>query len=178
MAREEPEEVELLRRQSDLDAVLAYLARLGVEHDVTEAELLRRDDTCLCPAEHASHTRCELARRERLRDVIVGTELEADDAICFLAAGGEHDHRQLRARSDPAAQVEAVRPGKHHVEDDEIEPLSLDEPTCIVTVARLECRVPLALEVANDDVTHDRLVVNDENGGHALDGAFRLLTHG
>ena len=36
----------------------------------------------------------------------------------------------------------------------------------VVAVAGLERREPVALQVAHDHVTHDRLVVDDENGCH------------
>ena len=39
-------------------------------------------------------TRQQLARQRRLGEVVVGTELEADDAVERLAAGREHQHRQ------------------------------------------------------------------------------------
>ena len=35
-----------------------------------------------------------------------------------------------------------------------------------LAVGRLDRRVPLAFEVADDHFAHDRLVVDDENGGH------------
>jgi len=37
--------------------------------------------------------------------------------------------------------------------------------------------VPLALEVTHDDLADDRLVVDDQHGGHGLDGAVPVLTH-
>ena len=42
------------------------------------------------------HARDELARRERLRQVVVCADLEADDAIRLLVASGEHQDRHLR----------------------------------------------------------------------------------
>ena len=45
-----------------------------------------------------------------------------------------------------------------------------------VAVAGLERRVALALEVADDDLAHDRLVVDDEDGGHAAHCGGRCLT--
>src|SRR6185295_5610940 len=49
------------------------------------------------PPEHRANPRSHLARRERLDDVVVGAELEADDAVGLFAAGGEHDDRDLGA---------------------------------------------------------------------------------
>jgi hypothetical protein len=42
----------------------------------------------------------------------------------------------------------------------------LDEFARSVTVPRFQRRVALALQVAHDDLAHDRLVVDDENGCH------------
>ncbi len=69
--------------------------------------------------EHGLHTCGQLAGRERLRDVVVGADLEAGDAVDLLVACGQHQHRHVRARADAAADVEAVRSRKADVEDDE-----------------------------------------------------------
>jgi hypothetical protein len=45
-----------------------------------------------------------------------------------------------------------------------------------VSVVGFECRVALAFEVADDDVTHDRLVVDDEDGCHVLDSRRSEVT--
>ena len=68
-----------------------------------------------------SYASGELARGERLRHVVVRPELEPDDPVGLLATCRQHDHRQLGARADPAAELEPVGPGQHHVEDDEVE---------------------------------------------------------
>ena len=72
------------------------VVRLAVEHDVAERErvaaLLR-----LRAAEDRLHARDELAGRERLRQIVVGADLEADDAVGLLVAGGQHQDRHLRA---------------------------------------------------------------------------------
>ena len=47
----------------------------------------------------AWHPRDDLARRERLRDVVVGTGVEPDDAVGLVAARGQHDHRLERSRA-------------------------------------------------------------------------------
>ena len=67
---------------------------------------------------------------------------------------------------DPAAQLEAVRSGEHHVEHDEVGRASSERVACGVAVAGLERAVPLALEIADDDLAHDRLIVDDEHGLH------------
>ena len=63
----------------------------------------------------------ELAQRERLGDVVVGAELEAEDLVDLLGLGGEHDDRDGVAGADPPADLQPVHPGHHHVEHDEVE---------------------------------------------------------
>ena len=61
------------------------------------------------PAQHRLDPQHQLARRERLGDVVVGADLEAGDAVLVLAERGQHDHRQIRvARRGPAADLQAV----------------------------------------------------------------------
>ena len=62
----------------------------------------------------------QLAQPERLDDVVVGAELEADDSIRFLAARGHDDDRHLRPLAQPAADVEAVHVRKAQVEEDDV----------------------------------------------------------
>src|SRR5918994_93375 len=71
--------------------------------------------------QHRLDAAAELAHRERLRDVVVGAELEAEDLVDLLGLGREHDDRHRAARADLAAHVEAVHLGHHHVEHDEVE---------------------------------------------------------
>ncbi len=50
-------------------------------------------------AQDRLHAREQLARIERLRQIVVGAEIEPDDAIDVVAARREHQHRRLRAGS-------------------------------------------------------------------------------
>ena len=59
-------------------------------------------------AQRRLHAAAELAQRERLGDVVVGAELEAEDLVDLLGLGGEHDDRHRRARAQPPADLEAV----------------------------------------------------------------------
>ena len=117
-------------------------------------------------AKKVAHANCELAWRERLGHVVVGSELEADDPIGLFAERGEEDHRRVGASPDPATELEPVDPGKHHVEDDERGRFRLEDPLRLLAVAGLQRAVAVAAEVARDDVAHRRLVVDNENGGH------------
>ena len=62
----------------------------------------------------------ELARGERLHDVVVGAEVEAADAVLFHAPAGEHDHRQLALAAQGGQHVETVEVGQVEVEQDDV----------------------------------------------------------
>mmetsp|Transcript_16163 Transcript_16163/g.30510 ORF Transcript_16163/g.30510 Transcript_16163/m.30510 type:complete len:366 (-) Transcript_16163:133-1230(-) len=59
----------------------------------------------------------QLARVEGLAEVVVGTQLQADDAVGLVGAGGQHDDGHLGAAAHRLAQREAFGVGQHHVED-------------------------------------------------------------
>ena len=62
----------------------------------------------------------ELARGERLGDVVVGAELEAEDAVDLVAARGQHDDGDVGGGAQVRAMSSPDLPGKHDVEDDEV----------------------------------------------------------
>ena len=118
-------------------------------------------------AQHRAHARSELARRERLRHVVVGAELEPDDPVRLLAPRREHDHGELgvrrgsngRARGHPFPA--ASRRGRRGRARRARSARARRSPSAASSV-----RWPSRCEVADDDFAHDRLVVDDEDGGH------------
>ena len=78
------------------------------------------------PAKHRIHPRHQFARVERLHDVIVGADFKADDAVKFLTAGGEQDHRDVVGLTDMTTERQAVLARHHDVEDDEVDAVFLD----------------------------------------------------
>jgi hypothetical protein len=119
VARELGEQVELLAAELDLLPADADPARGQVD-----VEVVHRDRRRLLgpggPAQHGADARDHLRGAERLDDVVVGAELEADDAVGLGPAGGDHDHRDVRVAAQPAADVAAVAVGQREVEEDEI----------------------------------------------------------
>ena len=106
------EEVELLRGQRDEAAVDVDLA--GHRVDAQRAVLDDASDAVgggrrRRAPQHVAHPRRQLARRERLDDVVVGAELEADDAVDLVGAGGEQDHRDVARRRAAGAGSSARR---------------------------------------------------------------------
>ena len=63
-------------------------------------------------AHHALEARAQLARVERLGDVVVGADLEADDAVDDVAGAGDHDDADVVALAQVAREREAVLAGQ------------------------------------------------------------------
>ena len=116
------EEIELAGGEGDDFTVHLDLAPTGVDDQVTHLDHHRLaalgvgDPTG--PPQYGAHPGHELAGRERLGDVIVGTELEAEDPIDLVVAGGEDDDRDLARGPHAAAHLEPVEfTGKSDVDD-------------------------------------------------------------
>ena len=61
----------------------------------------------LAAAQDGFDPRDQLAAAERLREVIVGPHLQADDAVDLLALGGQHDDRDVRFRAKRRGRAKA-----------------------------------------------------------------------
>jgi hypothetical protein len=72
-------------------------------------------------AQHRPHARHNLAQLKRLRNVIVGPELQTHDPVDGVALARHHDDRHRRSCADLAADGEAVAVGQLEVERNEIE---------------------------------------------------------
>src|SRR5213596_225612 len=107
---QEHQEVELLPRHPDLTPRLEHLPAAEVDPRVAERELLEllpRSRT----AQHRPHAGEQLAQREGLCDVIVGAQLEPEDAVHLGAARRQHDHGHVdTAAAELPADVPAAHP--------------------------------------------------------------------
>ena len=107
---------------------------------------------------------------ERLRDEVVGAGL---DRLRLLLADArrDHDHRQHRgllARAEPAADGIAVQAGHHHVEQDQVGLVRLDELERGEAVARGDHVVPARREHRLEQADVLGHVVDDEDPGRPL----------
>ena len=115
----------------------------------------------LGPPQDGAHARDELARRERLRHVVVCAELEPGDAVDLLVAGG-HDHdRQPRGVADRPAEVEAVGVGELEVEDREPDVVLLEREQPFGAAGGPDDAEPVLLEIGANE-RRDVLLVLDE----------------
>ena len=80
--------------------------------------------------------RPEFAEVERLGDIVVRADLEADHAIDRIARRGEHDDRSLAARPDTACDRKAILAGEVDVEDQQVRRTIARQRVQFETIAR------------------------------------------
>ena len=159
---------ELGRRHLDRPSRHGHAHPRHVEHDVAGAHDVAALGSAVDAPEDRAHPRHQLARAERLGQVVVGAELEADQLVALLDARGEHDDRHAGVLAQRPRHVEAVHLRQAQVEHDEIR----------LARSRLRQRVrPGAghrhaeaglLQVVAADCRDARLVVHDQDLLHRV----------
>jgi hypothetical protein len=169
------EEVELLGRQDHDLTADGHIAGRRVESETIERERLvttvAGSNGAVRSAQQVANAHGEFTGRERLHHVVVGTELESDDTVDLLGAGGEQHDRHVALVAYRAEDGETVHTWQHHVEDDKSGIVGRQPGDCGVAVAGLVHAMAVKLEVPGDDLEDHRLVVDDQNqsgarGGH------------
>src|SRR5262249_29962369 len=118
---------------------------------------------CPRPAQHRFYTGSELARRERLVDVVVGTQIDAQHAISLTPPGRQHHHHDWVARSQPPAHPAALDARRHDVEHDEVAQPGTSADERFPSVADDIHREALAFEVARDLLGARTVVLYDQD---------------
>ncbi len=136
-------------------------AQLG---DLQELRLLG-----VAATEHGVHPQNELADTERLHEVVVGPELEADDAIDLLALRRDHDDRNvLRARfaleGGTHGGARAVR--QHEIEQNDVRQRLAREAQSGLGRRRRLHSVPRLREVVLENFPQVGLVLDEDYACH------------
>ena len=143
---------------------LHHRARGGIERDVADRHARQRVLLArLRAAEDGVNARRQLARVERLGQIVVGADLQADDAIDVLAAGREQNDGNDESPPKLAQNLEAVLLGQHHIENDELVAAArreLDGACTRVMGLHLE---PFAAQQLADQIAQLPVVVDDED---------------
>ncbi len=147
-------------------------SRGRIDRDVADDQARQRVLVArLHAAQHGVDARGQLARVERLGQVVVGADLEADDAIDVLAAGGEQDDGNGGTLSQGTQNLEAVLLGQHHIQNHQ--PVAaarrqIDGARARVVGFDVE---PLGAQQLADQVAQLPIVVDDEDrpGRHRSD---------
>ncbi len=130
------------------------------------------------PPQDRLHPADELSGRERLGHVVVGAELQAEDAVDLVAPGRQHDDRHVGLLTDVAREVETALARQHHVEHEQVGVDLLEEERAARRVLRGVHLVALLLERVAHDLEDRVLVVDDEYAlsSHATSGYRRVST--
>jgi hypothetical protein len=126
---EEDEQIELLVGERHRRAIDAHLPAAGVHLDPVAHDDHRRLGSRrprrggAVPAQDGLDASDDLAWRERLDDVVVGPELQADHAIDLTVACGQEENRHEALQPDTPADLEAVDARQPDVEDHQSRPV-------------------------------------------------------
>ena len=127
------------------------------------------DRAGLRPAQHRADPGGQLPRRERLGDIVVGSELEAGDAVDLLVSGGEDHDGHPGLLADRAAEVETVGVGELEVEDHEPYLVLLECQQTVDATCGPDHAESVALEVRADEGGDLLFVLDQQDGsGHGL----------
>src|SRR3954452_16905385 len=153
---------ELLAGQGDVAVVAVDLAAERVEPQARD--LAHGRPVVRTPAVERTQSEHELPELERLRQVVVGTELEAGDLVVEPVGRGQHQHGQPAPRGDDVpGDLVSGRAGDIPVEDGDV---------VRVDVEHLERRLPVGgdvrrdrrqAEAVADGLGHVRLVLDDQD---------------
>jgi hypothetical protein len=111
------------------------------------------------------HASDQLARLERLGDVVVRAELESHHLVREVVARGEHHHRHVRLATDAAADVPPRERGQHHVQHDQRRVFLAELPQRGLAVGGRDDAEAVLLQIGAHDLHDLALVVDDEHGG-------------
>src|SRR3954465_7159630 len=118
------EDLEFGRRQAHPAVATLDPASLEVDEQVAVADDAAADrvrEIAVRATEERLDPAHQLAEAERLRQVVVRTELEADHLVDLVIARGQDEDRHLGpGRAQPAEDLEAVHPWQADIEDDEV----------------------------------------------------------
>ncbi len=134
--------------------------------DLKAAELQHRAgrfDVSAAAPQHRSHARKQFARRERLRDVVVGAKFETDNAIDFFGARSKH-HDRYRSFFAPqrARDVVAVDAGQSDVENQQVGSVPCAAQSGL-PVGHRDDAEPVALEMVFEQVANCGVVFRDDD---------------
>jgi len=87
------------------------------------------------PAQDGADAGQQLTRVERLGEVVVGAELQADDAIRLLPHSCQHDDRHFALAAQPTSQIEPGLARQHQVEHDQLVVAIQPSPPRLLAIA-------------------------------------------
>ena len=137
----------------------------GIDSDVSNFERTGRK-RALEAAQHGFDTGDEFARAERLRDVVVRSDLETKHTIRLAAFCREKNHRhggETGSLADGAAEFESIFAGNHYIEHEERGALALGIGDDRGTVGIDTHGKTVVLQMVANEAGNIGIVFNDED---------------
>src|SRR3989338_846525 len=148
MLYQEFQDREFVGGQLDPLSIFGNLVSREIDRDLSELDSLRLSPGR--PAKDRLHPHHQFVRGKRFADIVVGAELESQDFVAFLSTGAQDDDRGLVSFFLQApTDVKTAHSREHHVQDDEIDPLFLDELKTQIAVARRLDLIPFHREIVD-----------------------------
>jgi hypothetical protein len=113
-----------------------------------------------------THPGEELPRGERLGDIVISTDLQADDLVYLAVLCREHDDRHLGLQADLPAHLRAGEPRQHEIEQDQVGASLLEQVDGEDPVTRDLDLIALAPQHEGQRLGERLLVLDDQKPGH------------
>ena len=150
---EREQQRECLRCELDIATVAADPARLHIDDDVAEAQVLFPSMILAprMPPKQEFDALEQFHQSERLCQVLIGAGAEAAHLVGLLAARGEHqDGRREAIAPELLEHFEAVHAGEHDIEDEQIGFRGARGGQTAGTILRMQNREAFDLEIVPD----------------------------
>ena len=161
---QERQQIELAGRQRHGGAGMTRLPPSQVHLEFTQRNHFLRRRTLPRPPQYGPHPRHQFPRRERLDQIIISPELQPENAVDLVVAGGEKKDRHVAAGADFTAHRETVAgAGKADVEDDDAGVSLCEHFQPLLSVAGQEDPEAVATEVEVHQVGNVWIVLDDDH---------------
>ena len=120
----------------------------------------------------------DLARAERLDDVIVRTHFKSQNAVDFLAARGQHDNGQLAVLADGLADLHAGHAGHHLIQKHQIVMLLFDHFQRLLAVVGGIMQKIFMIQIERKRLMDNRVIVANQNTRRFAHGDHLILYGG
>ena len=140
----------------------------GVEQQIVHGQKFARRRRAGGPhaAQHRPHAGDEFARVERLGQVVVRADFQAEHAVGGRAPGRQHDDGHLRLPAHPAQHLQPADAGQHHVEHHDGVAARQDALDAGLAVVDGFQRKPFRLEIFGEQFRQAGVVVYREDALH------------
>ena len=166
VARQCGEQVELSRPQLEPARPHGRFTPARVDPEAADLDRATASTRRFGPPKDRLDPGNQRAGMERLGDVVVGAQLQADDRVDHVVARSEHHDRDIAPSAQLAAHLEAVQLGQHQVEDHQIWIVSGVEGEGLLAIGRGDHRPALLFEIEPEQLDDVALVVDHEDRLH------------